>query len=149
MRGKSRFPLHEGGGGFSSGWPFLRVVSHQGGLPGWVHQGSHSSGWSFIRGSIVQSHCTESVLSTACKWLYRWWYTQAMECLSQDIGNSCPLSAVDRAWRRYFRLLISIRETTSSLNMLNGPVMEQVLMCTAGKHRIWTIIIWGLTAMTI
>ena len=22
-------------------------------------------------------------------------------------------------------------------------------MCTAGKHRIWTIIIWGLTAMTI
>ena len=42
-------------GGLSSGWSFMRVVSHQGGLSlGWslirvvFHQGGLSSGWCFI-----------------------------------------------------------------------------------------------------
>ena len=48
-------------GGLSSGWCFIRVVSHEGGVSsGWSlmrvifirvvsHQGGISSGWSFIR----------------------------------------------------------------------------------------------------
>ena len=84
------------------------------------------------RTPATTAHCLHVL--TIFEQMYRWWYTGTIECLSQNIGNNCSMSAVDRAWRQYFRLLFSVRETTSTLSTLNFPVMEQVLMCPPGKQ---------------